>query len=477
MTKRTKNGVLLVGKAAETVTGSHMLVNYNEHQLLLECGLYQSSNIMEAYRINTAPLPYNPKDLMAILVQHAHVDHSGLIPRLYKLGCRARIIMSRSCAFIVKLLWDNSAYLLNKEACRLSKQTGRVYEPVYTKEDVDLAWSFVDFYDDYDTIYTLDKDVKFQWLRNGHCLGARQVQLILGTNGDTKKIFYTSDIGALKPDNHFVTETEIPDFYNHITIMESTHGDPKSATNRKREKELKIIKGIIETTVNERHGTVVMPVFAFAKLQELMVTLYEMFHDDPTWKTKIYVDTMLGVDVAKEYLKLLEGEDLELWKKVMAWDKLKLVREYEDSEALLRDDHSKIVLSASGFGSNGRVVNHLKKVVKDDKNAIIVTGYPGSDNTYLTRRLLAEKNSNKINIEGITYPYRASIHVMKTFSSHIDYKELVRYAGSVRTDKLVLVHGDMENKMKLAPAVIEERSKNNVNTNLIIGKQGMFIEL
>lgn len=477
MTKKYKNGVLLAGKAAETVTGSNMLVVYKEHKLLLECGLYQSSNIMEAYRINTAKFAYNPKEISAIIVGHAHIDHSGLIPRLYKEGCRARIIVTRIIGYIMKLLWDNSCYLLNKEASRLSKQTGKVYEPVYTKEDVDLAWSFVDFYDDYDQIYTLDRDLKFQWLRNGHCLGASQVQLILGNNGDTKKIFYTSDIGALNPDNHFVNKTEIPDFYNHITIMETTHGDPLSATNRKRKKEVEIMKGIIETAVNERHGSVVMPVFAFAKLQELMVTLYETFHDDPTWKTKIYVDTMLGVDVCKEYLKQLQGEDLELWKKVMTWDKMVLVREYEDSEALLRDDHSKVVLSASGFGSNGRVVNHLKKIVKDDKNAIIVTGYPGSDNTYLTRRLLNEKNSNKITIEGVTYPYRSSIHVMKTFSSHMDYKELVQYAGSVRTDKLVFVHGDMDNKLKLAPVVVEERSKNNINTNLIIGKQGMFIEL
>lgn len=476
--KKTKNGVLLVGKASEEVTGSMYLVTFNNHQMLLECGLHQTAkdNLLEAYRINTAKFPFDVKKVQWVWINHPHIDHSGLIPRLYAEGCRARIITTRANAKIIALLWYNSAYIMNKEAIRLSKQTGRVYKPVYTKEDVDLALSFIDYYDDMDKVFALDKDVKFQWLKNGHCLGATQLQLILGTNGDTKKIMYTSDLGAIKPVNHFVSETEIPDFYNDIVIMETTYGDPKRKIKKKRSFEIEKMKSIINTTIDQ-HGTVVFPAFAFAKMQEILISLYESYGNDPEFKTQVYVDTMLGVDICKAYLNILEGEDKEQWKRVLSWSNLHLIREYEESEVLLRDDHSKIIVSASGFATNGRVVNHIKKVVKDSKNAIVITGYPGAIDAYLARRLITNKTKNKITIDGVEYPYRACLYELDTFSSHMDYNGLLTYGGKTRTNNLVLVHGDMEGKLKLKPNLIEERSKNNLNGNVIIGKQGMFIEL
>lgn len=476
--RKQQNGILLAGKASDEVTGSMYLVTFNGYNILIECGLYQSSDLWEAYRINTKKFPFDPKKIDYIFLEHPHIDHSGLIPRLYKEGCHARIIMTKTCAEIVMLLWENSGYIMAKTAVRLSKQSGRVYEPEYTKDDIDRALTFIDYYDEYDRIYQLAEGVRFQWLKNGHCLGATQLQLILGTNGETRKILYTSDIGALKPINHFMTETEIPNFHNDIHLMETTYGNPTRAIKTSREHELMKVRGVIRNTF-AKHGQVIFPAFAFAKMQELIVSLYEMYHDDPSFKEKIYVDTMLGVDICKAYERVLTGEDKELWKKVLHWDKLVLVREYPDSEALLNDGHSKIVISASGFATNGRVVNHLKKVIKDENSTIIISGYPGANEGYLARRLVnyKEQGKKKISIDGVEYPYRANLVVMETVSSHADFNGLLTYGGHVRTNKLVLIHGDMEGREALKPILEEERSRNNLNMCVEIGKQGMFLKL
>lgn len=469
------NGVLLAGKASEEVTGSIYPVYFNNHLILLECGLWQSSKLNTAYQVNTEKFPFNPREVDYIFLGHAHIDHSGLIPRLYKEGCRARIIMTEDTSRIVKELWYNSSYILNKESARLSKQTGRVYEPVYTKEDVDMALSFTDYYNEFDKIYILDQDIRFQWLKNGHCLGASQLQLILGINGNTKKLLYTSDMGAIKPVNHFVPGTEIPDFYNDIVIMETTYGASSRRIKKRRYSEKKQIKGIIDKTISE-HGTVVFPAFAFAKMQELIINLWEIYKDEPSFKTKVYVDTMLGTDISRQYSNILEGDDLETWREVMKWDNLEFIRDYEDSKAIVNNDHSKIVLSASGFGTNGRVVEHIKSIIKDIHNTIILTGYTGCDDTYLAHRLWEHQDEKKIKIDGKEYPYRANIYKMETFSSHMDFTDLVKYGGSVRTNNLVLIHGDMDGKIELRGYLTEERSRNNLTGNIVTGERGLFIK-
>lgn len=481
MTKKDKtkeNGVYLAGKASEEVTGSMYLVTFDGHKILLECGLWQSNKngLLDAYKVNNAPFPFNPKDIEWIVLNHPHIDHSGLIPRLYKEGCTARIITTEKTARIAEPLWFNSAYILEKEASRLSRQTGRVYQPIYSKSDVEKALSFIDYYNEYDKIYYLDRDVRFQWLLNGHCVGATQVQLILGNNGDTKKILYTSDMGTIKPVNHYVTKTEIPNFYNDIVLMETTYGDPERKAKRKREGDLAELKGIINKAIS-KNGSVLMPCFSFAKTQEIMTELYLMFKDDPEFKTKIYLNSMLTVDICKVYNDLFKNEQKELWDQVYKWDHFVYVREYEESMQLLADKHAKIIISSSGFMTNGRVVDHAKQEVKNENSSIVITGYPGSNDTYLAYRLLNHKDDKKIKIDGIDYAYNASIYTLGSVSSHIDFDGLVEYGGQVRTNKLVLVHGDLDVKEQLKPYIVQRRSKNNLTNSVIVGKQGMFLPL
>jgi metallo-beta-lactamase family protein len=475
--KATKeDGIYFIGNAAEDVTGSMYYIRFNGYQILLEAGLYQSasSNYLEAYRENTRKLEYDPKEIDFIFIGHAHIDHTGLIPRLYKEGCHARIIARKATAEIVDLLWHNSAYILGSESICLSKRFGREYPAIYNKADVENALSYIDIFDETDKLFTLAEGITFQWLTNGHCVGAGQLQLILKDRKRTKKILYTSDLGEKKRVNHFVDNTEIPNFFNDYTIMESTYGEPSRTPKFSRTTDLKRMEKLIRETL-DKNAQVIMPAFSFVKSQELLVCLYHIFGKDENFHTDIIVDSMLTVDICKAYEKILQGDDLILWKEAMHWKNVHLIREKEDSLACIQNDHQKIVIASSGFCNNGRVLEHLRHNIKNKNAMIFLTGYAGDNNAYISYKL---KNHQKtITLFGTSYPNRANCEVFESFSSHMSRKGLIEYGSHIRTNKLVLVHGSPEAKKALRPDLQEAISQQNKTHEVLVSHRGMFLPL
>lgn len=479
MSKKVKNdnGLYFVGENANDVTGSAILCKFNNKQILMECGLYQSNDFLESYKINSKKFKFNPSEINYVFVNHVHIDHIGNIPRLVKEGFRGKIITSHATAMLMKPLLINCAFILDSEARIISNRYKRNYSPIYSEEDVYKTFDLIEEYDELDVVKVLDEVVSFQWMSNSHCLGARQLRLILTDNNGVKRsVLYTSDLGALNNNNHYVDNTEIPKMFNQVTIMESTYGEPGRQNKKTREFDLEHLRVAINT-VTERGGTVVMPCFSFSRTQEILTNLYEIYHKDPTFIYDIVVDSMLSCEISKLYNNILEDENLELWEKVCNWDNVKFITEKDESIACVKAHIPKVVLSSSGFCTNGRILSYLHEYLSDEKSMVIFSGYAGADNSYLSYRIKNYKENKKITISGDPVKNNADCISLNTFSSHANRKDLLEYGSSINTEKLVLVHGSIVAKNSLKDDLEKEISKKDKCFKVVASSKDMFLKL
>lgn len=476
--KPKSDGVYFLGKASVDVTGSQYLVRFNGHQCLLECGLHQSSSndYLDSYKINSEKFQFNPSDIEYVFACHTHIDHIGLIPRLVKEGFNGRIIATRNTAMIMKPLLLNSCFIIQDEARILSKRYKRNYKPLYDVEDVYKTLELIDIYDDYDTIFQLNDVVSFQWFKNSHCLGAAQLQLILKSELATKKILYTSDLGALNTDNHFLENTEIPEMYNDISIMESTYGNSKRQSKKTRSFDIEHLR-VAVNTVLERNGSIIMPCFSFSRTQELLATLYDIYGNDENFKTQIIIDSKLSCDITRLYNTLLHGDSAKLWDKIYNWKNLKLISEKEESKSNMMDFTPKIIISSSGFCTNGRIVNYLKRYLPDKRSMIVFSGYVGDNPSYLSYRIKNYREHKHISINKELVKNNADCVTLSTYSSHANYNDLIRFGSSLNTNKLILVHGSEESKQCLADGLRDAVSKQDKTFKIISATKGMVAHL
>ena len=480
MAKKKKNGdgLYFVGQSSIDVTGSQYLVKFMEYQCLLECGLHQSSSndYLDSYRVNSRKFQFNPSEIDFVFICHSHIDHIGLLPRLVKEGFHGEIICTFNTSKIMKPLLMNCAYIIQDEARVLSKRYHREYKPLFDEGDVLKTMSLIHVYDEYNIIKNLNDKISFQWLKNSHCVGAAQLQLILRDKLRTRKILYTSDIGALHTKNHYVDDTEIPDTYSDITIMESTYGSDRRISNKTRGFDLEHLRVAIKTVLG-RKGSIVMPCFSFSRTQELLTNLFILLKDDKDFKAQVIVDSKLSCEINDIYGDILTDEDAELWRNVSSWDKVKFIEDKESSQENLLDNTPKIILSSSGFCTNGRIINYLKKYLKDENSMIIFSGYVGDNPSYLSYRIKNFSNRLAIKINKEEIPNRADCITLSTFSSHANHDDLITYGSSLNTSKLILVHGSDESKKCLAEKLKQTISKNNRTYRVVCANKDMVIHL
>lgn len=474
--KLKSDGIMFVGNNAEDVTGSMILIKFANKQILLEAGLYQNNDYLESYKVNTEKFKFKPEEIDYIFIGHCHIDHVGLLPRLVKEGFTGKIIMTYPTSIISKHLLLNCAFILSDEARVLSKRYGRAYSPIYSEDDVYNTSKFYTVYNQYDTLFQLDDIVSFQWLKNSHCVGAAQLQLILNDGIKKRKLLYTSDIGALETKNHYVENTEVPTFYNDLIIMESTYGLNARISKKTREFDVEHLRVAIDTVL-ERHGTLILPAFSFSRSQELLTTLFLLFGDDESFTTPIIVDSMLTCDICDDYGKVLQNDYLNLWNKVYNWKNVKYIREKSDSQTCVLDSTPKICISSSGFCTNGRVLSYLDKYLRDINSMICFSGYVGDDESYLSYRIKNGKSHKTININKKPVPNKADCITMSTFSSHANFNDLLKYGSKLRTNQLILVHGSNEAKNCLRKYLKEEISKNNKTYKVTCSERDMIIPL
>ena len=474
--KKDIDGIFFVGYSAIDVTGSCYYIKFNGKKILLECGLHQETDYLKSYKINSWKFKFKPSEIDYIFVTHPHIDHIGLIPRLYKEGCKARIIMTHKTAVIADALLRNCAFILHEESRIISKRCKRDYSPIYSLDDVEKTLDFFYEYDDYNTSYALDECVSFEWLRNSHCVGAAQLYLTLTSPQKCRRILYTGDIGSFNTKNHYVRNSEICNQFADYVLMESTYGDAKRTTKKTRDFDMEHLRVAVNTTL-ERKGTVVMPAFSFSRTQEILTALYEIYHEDKDFKTEIIIDSMLSCEISELYHEILDDKDLKLWRKVSSWENVRFISEKEKSQDCVKNHTPKIVISSSGFCTNGRIISYLQEYLRDRNSMIIFSGFVGDSPDYLSYRIKNYSGNKTININKKPIPNKADCISLSTYSSHANHDELVGYGSNLNTNMLVLIHGSKEAKENLAQDLKESISKNNKTYRVRISEKDMCLLL
>jgi metallo-beta-lactamase family protein len=300
--------------------------------------------------------------------------------------------------------------------------------------------------------------------------------LYITINGVCKTLGYTSDIGSNKVHNYFVGDFEPIIEYCNVIICESTYGNKPDVKVGKKERknDLEKLKSIIDTQIRDMKGRVVIPSFAQSRCQQLALLIYQMYKDNTEFQPKVYIDSPLAIQIFKEYQELLTGEEKELYDEMMNWDKLKFVKESVDSKALVESDEPCVILTTNGMATIGRVLNHLRKCVPNPNTTVLFAGY-SSDNSLAT--LLKNKDTKKVTINGVECTCKCSIYSMKSFSGHAMFNQLLEYYSDLRTDKIVLHHGQEEAKLYLKSALEKELEKKCKSTRVVVANSSLKFSL
>jgi len=428
--------------AAQTVTGSQHLLSINGHKLLLDCGLYQGRR-KESYERNRN-FPYDPTEIDAVILSHAHIDHSGNLPHLVKYGYKGRIYTIRATAHLANVMLMDSGHIQESDAKFVNKKRAKKgeppIEPLYTMEDAALVAAHlqpVKYGESFEPV----PGVTAHLVDAGHILGSAAVVLDIQENGRKFRLWFSGDIG--RRDIPLLRDPVLPSDADYM-IMESTYGDkphrePQLAYDELRE--------VICKTV-DRGGKVIIPAFAVGRTQELVYFLHQMIDKGEVPRIPVIVDSPLAVnasDIFRAHPECFDKETKEFiqhdrHKAALGFDLLTYTRSVEESKALNGRKEPMVIISASGMAETGRILHHLKNNIEDKRNTVLIVSWQAP---YTLGRRLADREK-KVRIFGESYERRAEIATIGGLSAHAGQTFLMEYALTMkgRAKKLFLVHGE-----------------------------------
>jgi metallo-beta-lactamase family protein len=445
--------------AARTVTGSKHLVELdNGQRLLLDCGLFQGIRA-EAERLNRH-LPFDPSMLDAVLVSHAHIDHIGLLPLLWKQGFRGHIFCTHATRDLCAIMLMDSAHIQESDVAYVNKrhraQGKPEIEPLYTSEDVEGVLSlFIGV--SYRQVFHPVAQVGVEFRDAGHILGSASMVLTVEEGGRTKKLGFTGDVG--NPGRPILRDPEKMDDCDFL-ITESTYGgevhDPPTESMER------LAEVIAQTS--HRGGKVIIPAFALGRTQELVYALDQLWNDDDLPRIPMYVDSPLAVNATGVYMAHPECFDAELRRYMredpnpFGFERLTYIRDAAESRKLNETRMPMVIISASGMAEAGRILHHLRHNISDPRNTVMIVGFC-AENT-LGRRIADRQPI--VRIFGEEYPLRAQVVVMNSFSAHADEPGLLDFLGKLDRERLrrvLLVHGEPSRQERLKATLEREGYK------------------
>ena len=460
--------------ASEDVTGSGVLITTPNHKILLDYGLVQSNDKYEDFLANNRKTKeFKAKEIDFVFISHNHGDHCLAVPKLYKNGFRGATIVSEGSKGIFKIMSEDSAFISDRDVFIINSQHNKNYEALYNMEDVHKMLEYTLEKPVGEKIYIND-EISFKFVPSGHLLGGCQIILYITINGLTKSILYTGDIGNYEVKNYFVGEFQ-PVEQCDLVIGESTYGDrPDLKTrNKERKNDLDKLKSIIDMQIKEMKGRVLIPSFAQSRIQQLALMIYQLYKDEE-WQPKVYIDSPLAIQIFKEYMNVLEGEEKELFDELMSWDNLIFTKESDDSKCLVASKEPCLILSTAGFCQVGRVRHHLKSLVGNPNATVLFVGYssPGS-----LASLLKDNKCKTVNIDQKEYKCRCASYSLKSLSGHAPFNQLVDYYSSINCNKIVLHHGSTEAKETLKKRLEKELEKKCKSTRVVIANSSLKFNL
>lgn len=456
--------------SSEDVTGSLIFISTPDHKILVDAGLHQTNDRYEDFLVNNRKYrEFKAKELDYIFITHTHADHCLLLPKLYKEGCNAQIIISDGSGQIYKDMAEDCAEINERDVLFINSQHNKNYMPLYDLSDVEKSVNYMTEFSVNRKI-KLDDSLSFELIPAGHLLGSCQVLLYLTYNNVTKTILFTGDIGNKVVKNRFVGE------YQQVTkadvvIAESTYGDkPDIKTGKKeRKNDLDKFKSIIEHQIYEMKGRVIVPSFSQSRMQQLALMVYQMYKDSE-WKPKVYIDSPLSIRIFNDYESCLEGQDKDDLDELINSGMFTFVKEPEKSKALVASNEPCLVLSSSGMCQVGRIRHHLKKCVSDPNATILFVGY-STDGSLAS--LLKDNKCKSITIDQKVYPCRCSSYSLKSMSGHAPFNQLVENYSNINCQKLILHHGSKLAKETLKEALDKEYMRNCKTTRVIIANSSL----
>ena len=435
--------------AAGTVTGSRFLLELRGRSLLVDCGLYQG---LKPLRLrNWHPWPYDLTELSAVVLTHAHIDHSGYLPRLYKLGYRGPVYCTAGTQALLGILLPDAAHLQMEEAEYANRHGYSKHhpaEPLYTDTDAAGALGLL-----HPVAYRAPVDLgdgeELSFWPAGHLLGAASALIAFGAGAARRRLLASGDLGRY--DDDFMADPKPPAEPIDYLLVESTYGDRRHPDDDLDEQ----LAGLVVSAF-ERGGLLLIPAFAVGRTQEILFRLARNEKAGRIPVVDVYVDSPMAIDATRIYRTYAEDLNFD-WSKTetsLATTRCHFVRKTEESKALHKVAGPAIIVSASGMATGGRVLHHLRQRLTDARNTVLFAGFQVDG----TRGRKLVDGATTIKMLGEELSVRARIENLRGFSAHGDRDDLVRWVRELAAvpRRTFVVHGEPTGAMALRDRLDED---------------------
>lgn len=442
--------------AAKTVTGSRHLIEIDDYKLLLDCGLFQG---LKDYRLrNWEDFPIAATEIDAVILSHAHIDHSGYLPKLVREGFSGPIYCTDATADLLEIMLLDSAKLQEEEAEWANKKGYSRHKkalPLYTVKDAEKVFPMLAPLS-YEHWLEVDEKIRFRFLNAGHILGAAITEIVLTGDREEKTLIYSGDLG--RQEDPIMFEPVLPGKAD-IVLFESTYGD--------RDNDFSNAEGEIARAINEtcETGCLIIPAFSVGRTQNMLYYIRKLMLNGSVPEMPVYIDSPMAISVTDLYRKhsnshRLGAQELENEASVFDFHRFNYIRNRVQSAMINEVDKKAIIISASGMCTGGRILHHLFHRLPRETDAIMIVGFQAEG----SRGRAMVDGEKHIKIFGQQVEVKARIYNIHGLSAHADRNELMAWLkGLEDSPKMAFtVHGELHASQKLAAQISEELEWNNV---------------